>query len=74
VRPFVSPQIAHLPHYPARAGSRRWLVSPHSQSRQAIAELAVEETLLPAATLRLGARRVTAPCSVIERREDAPWA
>jgi hypothetical protein len=55
VRPFVSPPIVRLPHCPARAGSRRWLVRWHSQLREAIAEpAAFEETLQPAATLRLG--------------------
>jgi hypothetical protein len=54
MRPFVSPQIAHLPHRPARAGSRRWLVRRHGQSREAIAEPAFEETLHPTATLRRG--------------------
>jgi hypothetical protein len=74
VRPFVSPQIAHLPHSPARAGSRQWLARRDSQSCNKMAEPIVEQAYWRRATLRLATRRVTTPCSVTERREDAPWA
>ena len=71
MKPLVSPEIAYVPYRLARAGSRRRLVRRHSRLREAITETAAPRR---PATPRQVASRVIALRSVIERREDEPWA
>jgi hypothetical protein len=74
VGPIVSPQIARLQHCLAHASSRQSLARRHSQSHNQIAGPIVEQAYWLIATLRLATRRVTAPRSVIKRREHELWA
>jgi hypothetical protein len=73
VRTFVSSPIARLSHFTASPASRRLHVHRHGQSRNAIAEPEVEQADWAVATTRPVAR-MTAPRSVIKRREHERWA